>query len=161
MLTLTFLARLSRRLHWANINQTWHNASLRFVQMKGPALFQGGDNYEKGKIHWRNLKIYFRTAGPISTKFGAKHPLVKGIQVCSNEEPFNSHKVDNGLFSRLVKLEGSLLSCIGFLANHCLCKPPQNQLICVYLCLFTTFQILFLWTLYTPRWFDIFKTILN
>ena len=36
--------------------------------------------------------------------------------------------------------------CIGFLANHRLCKHPQNQLVCVYKCLFTTFQILFLCT---------------
>ena len=44
------------------------------------------------KIHWRNLKIFFsRITGPISTKFGTKHPWVNGIQVCSNEEPFNSH----------------------------------------------------------------------
>ena len=32
---------------------------------------------------------------------------------------------------------------IGFLANHRLCKHPQNQRVCVYQCLFTTFQILF------------------
>ena len=37
----------------------------------------------------------------ISTKFGTKHPWANGIQVCSNEEPFNSHKVDNGFFSTL------------------------------------------------------------
>ena len=38
----------------------------------------------------------------ISTKFGTKHPWVNGIQVCSNEEPFNSHKVDNGFFFLLL-----------------------------------------------------------
>ena len=36
--------------------------------------------------------------------------------------------------------------CIGFLANHRLFKHPQNQLVLVYQCLFTTFQILFLCT---------------
>ena len=36
------------------------------------------------------------------------------------------------------------IMCIGFLANHLLCKHPQNQLVRVYQCLFTTFQILFL-----------------
>ena len=45
-------------------------------------------------------KILPITTGPISTKFGTKHPLVMGIQGCSNEEPFNSHKV-NYVFSRL------------------------------------------------------------
>ena len=47
--------------------------------------FQKGDNYEKVKIHLQNLKIFSRTTGPISTKLGTKHPLVKGIQVYSNE----------------------------------------------------------------------------
>ena len=36
--------------------------------------------------------------------------------------------------------------CIGFLDNHRLCKHPQNQLVRVYQCLFTTFQIIFLCT---------------
>ena len=31
--------------------------------------------------------FYSRTSEPISTKLGTKHPLVKGIQVCSNEGP--------------------------------------------------------------------------
>ena len=43
-----------------------------------------------------------RLSGPISTKLGTKHPWVKGIQVCSNEEPFNSHKVNNGFFLLLI-----------------------------------------------------------
>ena len=38
---------------------------------------------------------------PISTKLGTKHPCVKGIQLCSNEEPLNSHEVNDGLFSSL------------------------------------------------------------
>ena len=35
------------------------------------------------------------------------------------------------------------IMCIGFLANHHLCKHPQNQLVRVYQCLFNPFQILF------------------
>ena len=31
--------------------------------------------------------LFFRITGPISTKLGTKHPLVMGIQTCSNEEP--------------------------------------------------------------------------
>ena len=66
---------------------------------EGPSHFPRGDNYEIGKI---NFKIFFsRTTGPISTKFGTKHLLVKGIQVCSNEAAFNSQKVDNGVFLSL------------------------------------------------------------
>ena len=41
--------------------------------------------------------------------------------------------------SRLAKREDSLLS----LANHRLCKHSHNQLVRVYHCLFTTFQIIF------------------
>ena len=49
-------------------------------------------------------KIVSRTAWPISIKFGTKHPLVMGIQVCSSEEPFNSHKVNNGYFLLLMNI---------------------------------------------------------
>ena len=35
---------------------------------------------------------------------------------------------------------------IGFLANHCVCNHPHNQLVRVYQCLFTTFQTFFLCT---------------
>ena len=34
--------------------------------------------------------------------------------------------------------------CIGFLGNHRLCTHSYNQLVRVYQCLFTTFQIIFL-----------------
>ena len=40
---------------------------------------------------------FSKTTEPISTKLGTKHPGVKGIQVCSYGEPFNSHK-DNYWF---------------------------------------------------------------
>ena len=51
------------------------------------------------------IKIHFsRTNGPISTKLGTKHHWVKGIQVCSNEEPFNSHKDNNGFFLLLINV---------------------------------------------------------
>ena len=55
--------------------------------------FPRGDYYEIAKIHWQILKIFFsRTARSISTKLYTNHLWMKGIQVCSNEEPFNSHK---------------------------------------------------------------------
>ena len=61
---------------------------IQFCPNEGPRHFVRGDNYKIVKIHLRNLKIFFsRTAGPISTNLGTKHPWVKGIQVCSNEGP--------------------------------------------------------------------------
>ena len=92
--------------HWANFNQTWHKASLGEGDLSlfkwGPHPFPRGDNYEITKIRWKIKKIIFsRTTGPILTKLGTKHPWVKGIHVCSNEEPFNSHKDNDGFFSSL------------------------------------------------------------
>ena len=65
---------------------------FKFVQMKDHALFQGEIIT---KIHWRNLKIFLRTTGPISTKLGTKHPWVKGIQVRTNEGPRPFQRGDN------------------------------------------------------------------
>ena len=60
---------------------------VKFVQINGPCPFPRWNNYEIAKICWQNLKIFSRTTGPISTKFGTVHPWVKGSQVCSNEGP--------------------------------------------------------------------------
>ena len=69
--------------HSTDFNQTWHK-TFKFVQIR-PRPFPRGDNYEIAEIHWRILKIFFsRTLRPISTKLGTKHPLIKGIKVCSN-----------------------------------------------------------------------------
>ena len=71
---------------------------IQVCSNEGPNLFLRGDNDKTAK----NFKIFSsRTAGPISTKFDAKHRWVKGIQVCSNEEPFTSLKVNKGFFSSL------------------------------------------------------------
>ena len=75
--------------------------------MKGPALFQGEIITKIVKIHRRNLKFFFsRTTGPNTAKFGTKHPLVKGVQICLKEEPFYSQKVDNGGFLFLINVIG-------------------------------------------------------
>ena len=75
---------------------------IKFVQMKGHAPFQRGDNSEIVNIHWKLLKIFFsRTSGPISTKLGTEHSWVKGIQVCSSQGPCPSPRGDN---SKIVKL---------------------------------------------------------
>ena len=59
---------------------------IQICSNEGPHPFPRGDNYPIGKIHWKNLNIFFyRTTGPISHKLSTKHPWVKGIQVCSNK----------------------------------------------------------------------------
>ena len=45
-----------------------------------------GNNCENVKLYF---KIFYRTTRPISTKLATKHPLVKGIQVYSNEGPIS------------------------------------------------------------------------
>ena len=48
---------------------------------EGPRPFPRGDNYKIVKIHWRNIKIFFfRTAGPISTRFAQSIPWRKGFK---------------------------------------------------------------------------------
>ena len=85
-----FLSHLQK--HWANYNQTWHKASLGDEDSSllkwGPCPFPRGNDFEIVKIHWRNIKIFSRTTGAISTKFDTKHLWVKVIQNYSNEEPF-------------------------------------------------------------------------
>ena len=75
---------------------------IQVCSNEGSRHFPRGDNYEIVKIHWRNLKIFlFRTTGPISTKLAIKHPWVKGIQLCSNEEP---HPFPRGNYYEIVKI---------------------------------------------------------
>ena len=57
--------------------------------------------------------ILFRTDGPISTKFSAKHPWVKGIQICSNGEPFNNQKVKKGFF--LLSINIKIIICVDWI----------------------------------------------
>ena len=74
------LTKLSTKYHWVKGIQVCSN--------EGPCPFPKGNNYKKAKIHWQNFIIFFsRTTGPISTKLGTKHPLMMGIQVCSNKGP--------------------------------------------------------------------------
>ena len=75
-------------------NHTWMFYGLLFI-------------WEKWRIKLLSNKTFYylewRTTGPISTKLGTKHHWVKGIQVCSNEEPLNSHKV-NEFFLLLINI---------------------------------------------------------
>ena len=66
---------------------------IPFSTTEGPCPFPRGDNYEKVKIHWRNLKIFFsRTTGPISTKLG--------IEVSLGEQDFSLFQWRVALFYR-------------------------------------------------------------
>ena len=74
------LTKLGTKHSWVKEIQDYWN--------EGPRPFPRGDNSEIAKIHWRTLKILFSIiTGPIFTKLGTFHSLLKGIQVCSNEGP--------------------------------------------------------------------------
>jgi hypothetical protein len=51
------------------------------VSKEGGSPSPRGDNRERIKIHWKFLKIFFRTSRPNSIKLGTNYPWVKGIQV--------------------------------------------------------------------------------
>ena len=52
---------------------------IQVCSNEGLHPFPWGENYEIVKIHWTIWKIFSRTTGPTSTKFGKKHPGVKRI----------------------------------------------------------------------------------
>ena len=59
---------------------------IQFVQMMGPTFLQGDIIMKQRKYIDKIRKIFFsRTTGPTATKLGTMPPLMKGIQVCSNE----------------------------------------------------------------------------
>ena len=109
---------------------------FKVVQMKGPTLFQGGDNNEIAKIHWRTLKILFlRTTGPTSTKISTKHLWVMGIQVYSNEGSCPFPRGDNNTIAKIhwqtlkifLRNTGPFSTNLGtklpwVMANYCLFK---------------------------------------
>ena len=85
-------------------HNTKHSGIRRFkiVQVKGTAFLQGEIIKKWWKCIVKLKEIFFsRTTVSISTNFCVKHILVKGIKVCSNEEPVNFQNVDNGVFSSL------------------------------------------------------------
>ena len=61
------------------------------------------------------MKIFknslFKTTGPISTKFGTKHPWVDGIQICTNKGQHPSSRGDN---SKIIKIYGEYLKIFYF-----------------------------------------------
>ena len=56
------------------------------------------------------MKIFknplFKTTGPISTKFGTKHPWVDGIQIFTYKGPHPSSRGDN---NKIIKIYGEYL----------------------------------------------------
>ena len=61
------------------------------------------------------MKIFknslFKATGPISTKFGTKHPWVDGIQIFTNKGPHPSSRGDN---SKIIKIYGEYLKIFYF-----------------------------------------------
>ena len=68
--------------------------------MKGPTFFSRGKS-ENTLTKFLNLLL---NRWVDFNRIGTKHSCVKGIQVCSNEEQFNSHKVSNVFFLLLIKV---------------------------------------------------------
>ena len=71
-LVLALLVRLTSSLKFCIADNIFHSD----IMWRGEII----------KINWQLLKIFCRNTGPVSTKIGTKHPWVKGIQVCSNEQ---------------------------------------------------------------------------
>ena len=76
---------------------------IQVCSNEGPRLFPRGDNYEIVKIHWRNWKnLLLQNHWANLNQTWHKASWVKGIQVCSNEEPaINSPKINDVFFSSL------------------------------------------------------------
>jgi hypothetical protein len=89
---------------------------IQVCSNEGDSPSPRGDNSERVKIHWNFLKIFSRTSKPNSIKLGTNHPLIKGIQVCSNKWP--------GLLQRGDNHKNGVGSFQNFLQNH---KANFNQ----------------------------------
>ena len=99
-----FLAYLSQRLKWAFLIKICP-LLLLLSSLSSLALLLA-------LLYTFHIYIFFsRTTGPISTKLGTKHPWVKMIQVCSNEEPINSHEVNN-VFSSSLNQRYDIIICV-------------------------------------------------
>ena len=71
------------------IKHSWVKG-IQVYSNEGPSFSSRGDNCEIKEMHWWHFidKFFFsRTTGLTSTEFGAKHPLLKGIQICLHEGP--------------------------------------------------------------------------
>ena len=66
---------------------------MKFSSNEGPTFFSRVEYSEILKIN--TLSKILKSAGLISTKLDTMNPWMKGIQVCSNEEPLNAHIVNN------------------------------------------------------------------
>lgn len=95
--------------------------------------------------------------GPISRSCKTKFKSSDPVQATANQVNYSTYlfvylygvlESCSDLLNYLLesaRKSSSLLTamCIGFLTNHCLCKTPQNQLVRVFLCFFSTSLKLF------------------
>ena len=126
-----FFKNLLLQNQWANFTKLGtKNPLVKGIQVcsnEESRPFLRGDNYDIAKIHWRNLKIFFlRITEPISTTLSAKHPLVKGIQVCSNKERRMFPKRDNYEITEIHWRNPKIFFCrtIGSISNKLGIKHP-------------------------------------
>ena len=107
---MTTFKNLLLQNYWAYFNQTWHKVSLGegnsgFFQMKGPILLQGEIIMKKRKYIDEIQKS--SSPEPLSQfQPNLAQPLMKGIQVCSNEGPCSFPRGDN---YEIVKFKNLLL----------------------------------------------------
>ena len=81
---------------------------FKLVQMKGHTFIQGEVIMKQRKLHWRNLRIFSRTFGPISTKLFTKHYCVKGTQ---------DFEEKNSVFKKEIIIFFSHNQCYGVIIN--------------------------------------------
>ena len=62
---------------------------------EGGCFTPRGGNSKRVRMHWKSLKIFSRTSGPISIKLGTNHSWVKEILNCSNKGPGPLQRGDN------------------------------------------------------------------
>ena len=132
-LYVNFSLLIHLKNYLANFNQTWQEASLCERISHLIKWISRGDNYEIAKIHWRNLKNFSRTTGPISPKLSAKHPWVKGFHICSNKGPRPFQRGDNYQIAKIhwqnlkiccCRITGPISTKLGI--KHLLVKRTQG-----------------------------------
>ena len=85
---------------------------IPFIRMESHAFFPSENNSKK---YIDNIKKkFFRTKKPVSIKFGTKHLLVKGIQICINKGPYPFPGGDNSEIAKNI---------MSSFKNHLITKP--------------------------------------
>ena len=92
------MTKFNQNLHKASLNSWWKG--IKVYSKDGRNRFPRGDNNKLKKIHWKTLKVFSRTTGPISTKPSSKYLCVKSIWFCSKEGPRLFSRKDNQEISK-------------------------------------------------------------